>query len=62
MQEIVDNPLYGLNSYGIKGDDAGYNIVNFTLCWLIGAMIKNYEWNLSRRKCVFLYFNSLIFF
>ena len=40
-QEIIDREWFGLNSIAAWGDQQGFNIVNFSLLYCVGAFIRN---------------------
>ena len=48
--EVTKRNFYGLSSIGMYGSQYGYSIVNFTLCYCIGAYIRFESGNFSKLK------------
>lgn len=48
--EVTKRNFYGLSSIGMYGSQYGYSIVNFTLCYCIGAYIRFESDNFSKLK------------
>lgn len=48
LELLVGRSLIGLNSISVSGDQAGYNITNFLLCWTIGAYIRKRKLQVSK--------------
>lgn len=46
--EITKHNFYGLSSIGMYGSQYGYSIVNFTLCYCVGAYIHFEKDNISK--------------
>ncbi len=40
LSRVLDNPLLGLSTISINGSERGYSIVNFVVCYVIGAVIR----------------------
>ena len=48
--EVTKHNFYGLSSIGMYGSQYGYSIVNFTLCYCIGAYIHFESEHISKVK------------
>lgn len=48
LQEVTGKNIIGLSTIGAYGSQWGYSIVNFTLMYLIGAYIRNTDFNDTR--------------
>ena len=46
--EITKHEFLGLSSIGMYGSQYGYSIVNFTLCYCVGAFIRFESERLSK--------------
>ena len=53
--EITLNTQFnGLNSIGLYGDQNGYQIVNFVLCWILGAYVRKMNSKFNFKKCLIM--------
>lgn len=61
MEEVLGRQIMGLSSISLSGSGAGYTIVNFVLCYLIGAYLKRFDLKKVSQKKVFAgYMASLL--
>lgn len=55
ISELAGKSIYGLSTIGMYGSQWGYSIVNFILCYLIGAYIsKYYDLKINKSKNIIL--------
>lgn len=47
LQNMLGEPLAGLSTVGLGGDQGGYTIVNFVLLYFVGAYIRKYDLKIS---------------